>query len=450
MGLRTTAAILSARALSFVCRIAGKQGVTMAGKLAMKIDPAILKKLSAQVKGTIIVTCGTNGKTTTNNLIASALEAQGKKVVCNRTGSNMLMGVAAAFVLAAKAGGRLEADHAVIEIDEASTVRVFPHFKPDIMVLTNLFRDQLDRYGEIDITMDLLKKAADMAPDMTIVVNGDDALSAYLALESGHKTVTYGISEPSGNGGTGHEIREGAFCKRCGMRLEYDFYHYSQLGTYRCPHCGFPRPAIDYDACGISTKDGLSFDIKEHGSVFPVRANYRGFYNIYNILACYAAVRTAGIGTDGFSRMLEAYNPENGRNELFSIGGKSVLLNLAKNPAGFNQNISSVMEDRTEKDLIIVINDNAQDGTDVSWLWDVDFDRLEDDSVRSITVSGLRGRDMQLRLKYVSIRAELIENVKSAIEARLKDGCGNLYVLVNYTALYSTHQILKNMEKSGR
>ena len=148
--------------------------------------------------------------------------------------------------------------------------------------------------------------------------------------------------------------------------------------------------------------------------------------------------------------MLEAYNPENGRNELFSIGGKSVLLNLAKNPAGFNQNISSVMEDRTEKDLIIVINDNAQDGTDVSWLWDVDFDRLEDSSVRSITVSGLRGRDMQLRLKYVSIRAELIENVKSAIEARLKDGCGNLYVLVNYTALYSTHQILKNLEKSGR
>jgi UDP-N-acetylmuramyl tripeptide synthase len=234
------------------------------------------------------------------------------------------------------------------------------------------------------------------------------------------------------------------------MRLEYDFYHYSQLGTYRCPHCGFARPPIDFDACGISTKDGLSFEIKEHGSVFPVKANYRGFYNIYNILACYAAVRTAGIGTDGFSRMLEAYNPENGRNELFSIGGKSVLLNLAKNPAGFNQNISSVMEDRTEKDLIIVINDNAQDGTDVSWLWDVDFDRLEDSSVRSITVSGLRGRDMQLRLKYVSIRAELIENVTSAIEARLKDGYGNLYVLVNYTALYSTHQILKNLEKSGR
>ena len=454
----------------------------MAGKLAMRIDPLILKKLASQVRGDIIVTCGTNGKTTTNNLICSALEAEGRKVICNHTGSNMLMGVAAAFVLNAGISGKLDADNAVIEIDEASTVRVFPHFKPDLCVLTNLFRDQLDRYGEIDITMDLLRKAFDMAPEMKIVVNGDDSLSTYLAQESGHEIVTYGISEKvkgaQGNAsGSPAEIREGQFCKRCGSRLEYEFYHYSQLGVYRCPECGFSRPKIDYDACHIDLKDGLSFDVKESaghtgtgkagreeasltdrkpenpgndGKLRRIHANYRGFYNIYNILACYAAVRTAGIGTEHFDRMLDQYNPENGRNEQFRIGKSKVLLNLAKNPAGFNQNISSVMEDRSEKDLIIVINDNAQDGKDISWLWDVDFDRLQDESVRSITVSGLRCQDMRLRLKYVSIDADLIEDVKSAIEHRLKDGCGNLYVLVNYTALYSTHNILKAMEKSGQ
>lgn len=458
MGLRTTAAILSARALSRACQIAGKQGVTMAGKLAMKIDPGILKKLASQVKGEIIVTCGTNGKTTTNNLICSALEAEGRKVICNHTGSNMLMGVAAAFVLAAGVNGKLNADNAVIEIDEASTVRVFPHFKPDVCVLTNLFRDQLDRYGEIDITMDLLKKAFDMAPDMKIVVNGDDSLSTYLALESGHPVVTYGISEKveetrGSSGSTSHEVREGQYCKRCGSKLEYDFYHYSQLGIYHCPKCGFGRPKIDFDACNIDQKNGLSFDVKEPaaagGKPRHIHANYRGFYNIYNILACYAAVRTADIGTDHFDRMLDAYNPENGRNEQFTINGTKVLLNLAKNPAGFNQNISSVMEDREMKDLIIVINDNAQDGKDISWLWDVDFDRLSDESVRSITVSGLRCQDMRLRLKYVSIKADLVDDVKSAIEQRLKDGCGNLYVLVNYTALYSTHNILKAMEKGS-
>lgn len=461
MGIRTTTAILSARALSFLCRIAGKQGVTMAGKLAMKIDPQILKKLSSQVRGQIVVTCGTNGKTTTNNLICSALEAEGRKVVCNHTGSNMLMGVAAAFVLHASLTGKLDADHAVIEIDEASTVRVFPHFRPDLCVLTNLFRDQLDRYGEIDITMDLLKRAFDMAPEMKIIVNGDDSLSAFLAQESGHEVITYGISEQvesarAKDGAGGREIREGQFCKRCGNRLEYAFYHYSQLGIYHCPECGFRRPAIDYDACRIDLKDGLTFDVSEKGAgaagapgkaLFHIHANYRGFYNIYNILACYAAVKTMGIPTEHFDRMLDAYNPENGRNELFQIGRTKVLLNLAKNPAGFNQNISSVMEDPSQKDLIIVINDNAQDGRDISWLWDVDFDRLEDESIRSITVSGLRCQDMRLRLKYVSIGADLVEDVKQAIEQRLKDGCGNLYVLVNYTALYSTHNILKAMEK---
>ncbi len=474
MGIRTSVAILSAKILSAACKIAGKQGVTMAGKLAMKIDPGILKKLSSQVKGEIIVTCGTNGKTTTNNLICSALEAEGRKVVCNHTGSNMLMGVAAAFVLNAGVSGKLDADNAVIEIDEASTVRVFPHFKPDVCVLTNLFRDQLDRYGEIDITMDLLKRAFDMAPDMKIVVNGDDSLSTYLAQKSGHEVITYGISEDVNriekerrqerqkkdfsekkglpdSDGQSHEIREGQFCKCCGAKLEYSFYHYSQLGTYRCTNCGFQRPAIDFDACNVDLSDGLKFDVSSKSGDYlkPIHVNYRGFYNIYNILACYAAVKTAGISTEHFDQMLKAYNPENGRNEQFRIGSTKVLLNLAKNPAGFNQNISSVMEDRSKKDLIIVINDNAQDGTDISWLWDVDFDRLSDESIASVTVSGIRCQDMRLRLKYVSISADLEPDVKSAIEKKLKDGCGNLYVLVNYTALYSTHNILKAMEKSG-
>ena len=170
------------------------------------------------------------------------------------------------------------------------------------------------------------------------------------------------------------------------------------------------------------------------------------FYNIYNILAAYSAARTAGMELKRFDRVLQNFNPQNGRNETFSINGNKVLLNLAKNPAGFNQNISSVMEDPNEKDLIIVINDNAQDGTDISWLWDVDFDRFAADNIRSITVSGIRCQDMRLRLKYVDIAADLIGDVRTAIEKSLKNGCGNLYVLVNYTALYSTHTILKDME----
>ena len=196
MILRRMLAIWISKATCVVCKLAGKQGVTLAGKIALKIDPKILMELSGQVRKKIFITCGTNGKTTTNNLLCSAIEAEGEKVICNHTGSNMLNGVVSAFVLAAKWNGKLDADYACIEIDEASTVRVLPYFKPDYMILTNLFRDQLDRYGEIDITMELLKKAMHMAPDMTLVVNGDDALSAFLAKDSCNKYVTL-VSESS-------------------------------------------------------------------------------------------------------------------------------------------------------------------------------------------------------------------------------------------------------------
>ncbi|MCC8105216.1 MAG: MurT ligase domain-containing protein [Clostridiales bacterium] len=551
MKLRRMIAIWAAKIISAACRLSGKQGVTFAGKVALRIDPDILKDLSAQVREKIFVVCGTNGKTTTNNLLCQAIETENNRVVCNHTGSNMLDGVAAAFVLAAKNDGTLDADYACIEIDEASTLRVFPHFKPDYMVLTNLFRDQLDRYGEIDITMDMLKRAMQMAPDMKIIVNADDALSAYLAMESGHEFITYGITErvfSEEEQGEQHEIREGRFCKKCGARLDYEFYHYSQIGKYNCPNCDFTRPEIDFEALHIDMTEGLSFDVLERyllpeeeldslvtiddiavsvgtesgheeeaaatkegvddkagisdnraeaeESAAGIRkicpeekaanekgnadvrteriihryesrhlsADYRGFYNIYNILAAYAAGRSAGLKLADYEKVLKDFHPQNGRMEHFNINGSDVVLNLAKNPAGFNQNISAVMEDKKEKDIIIVINDNAQDGTDISWLWDVDFDRFgerkdcgsektdvdsveKSHTIRSITVSGIRCQDMRLRMKYVDIPCEMVSDVKSAIEARLADGCGNLYVLVNYTALFSTRNILAGLQE---
>ena len=398
MRIRTIAAVCAARFAGFACRKMGRQGVTWAGKIALKISPHILEELSGQVREKIFVVCGTNGKTTTNNMLCAALEAEGKKVVCNHTGSNMLNGVVAAFVLASGLNGKLDADYACIEVDEASTRHVFPEIKPDYMVMTNLFRDQLDRYGEIDITMNILEEMIRKVPKMKVIVNGDDALSAYLAMDSGNPYVTYGISRPVMKNET-NEIREGRFCKRCGEKLSYSFYHYSQLGDYKCPKCGFARPDLDYDATDVKVDDQISFCIEGKHIV----ANYKGFYNVYNILAAYAGVRTAGFSGEHFGDMLKKFNPENGRMEQFRIKGTGVTLNLAKNPAGFNQNISAVMQDKNPKDFIIAIYVNAQDGTDISWLWDVDFDRLKDESIKSITVSGIRCQDMRLRMKYVDI-----------------------------------------------
>jgi UDP-N-acetylmuramyl tripeptide synthase len=354
----------------------------------------------------------------------------------------MLNGVVAAFALSAGLSGNLDADYACIEVDEASTRKIFPHFHPDYMLLTNLFRDQLDRYGEIDITMNILKEMIQSAPKMKVIVNGDDALSAFLAMDSKNPMVTYGISQQVIQNQDSHEIREGRFCKKCGAKLDYKFYHYSQLGDYACTSCDFKRPPIGFDAYDVKVGDQLSFRVEDQHFV----ANYKGFYNVYNILAAYAAGRTAGLTMEHFQDMLDHFNPENGRMEQFRIKGTGITLNLAKNPAGFNQNISAVMQDDAKKDLIIVINDNAQDGTDISWLWDVDFDRFKAANVNSITVSGIRCQDMRLRLKYVDIPSLLEPDVETAIRKRVEDGCKNLYVLVNYTALFGTRNVLKKIE----
>lgn len=443
MKIRRLFAIWAAKLVTAVCKVTGKRGETLPGKIALQIDPSILKELSSQVREKIFVVCGTNGKTTTNNLLSQALAAEGYKVICNKTGSNMLNGVVSAFVISAGWNGRIDADYACIEIDEASTVRVFPHFIPDYMVLTNLFRDQLDRYGEIDITMDVLLKSIKMGKKIKLIINGDDSLITSLAIESKHRFVSFGISEQIFKAEKlANEIKEGSFCPLCGTKLHYEYYHYSQLGSYECINCNFKRPDIDYAATNIDLDNHIAFDVENR----RIEVNYRGFYNIYNILAAYSAVRTADIAPVHFSQMLINYNPQNGRMEQFHIDGKSVILNLAKNPAGFNQNISAVIEDESPKDVIIMINDNAQDGTDISWLWDVDFERFKEANVNSMTVTGIRKYDMYLRLKYVDIKSDISNDVEKTIRKQIREGTGNLYVLVNYTALYSTHLILKKIE----
>ena len=451
MHLRSIIAVAAAKAALKACHLTGRPGSSLPGRAALKIDPRIIAPLASQIRRGIIVTCGTNGKTTTNNLLCSALEAQGFCVVSNRLGANMIEGVAAALATAANPFGHLDADYACLEIDEASSAHVLQYLKPNFMILTNLFRDQLDRYGEIDLTMQALEKAIRLVPDMTLVINGDDPLTAFLAKKSGHHVVSFGVSENLNGAETtsSAEVRESRFCENCGAPLQYDFYHFSQLGVYRCPSCGFSRPAINYDASCVRLSPSLSFDIREADASVRITSSLTGFYNVYNILAAYSVLREMKLSTDKFDEVLRNFKPQFGRGEVFHVGEsgeQKVFLNLAKNPAGFNQNISSMLQDRSPKDLVIVINDNAQDGRDVSWLWDVDFDRLADETIRSITVSGLRALDMQLRLKYVELSSDVAPSVEEAIDSRLADGCDNLYLLVNYTALYEAHKYLERIQ----
>lgn len=433
-------AVWIAKLLAFAGKLVGKKSSAKPGEIAMKFCPNIIEILSSQLRKGVVVTCGTNGKTTTNNLLNSALIKSGYKTVCNNIGANMTSGVATAFAMSANFWGKLDADYAVLEIDEAAARRVFKHIKPNYMVVTNLFRDQLDRYGEIDITLELINEAIGMADGVKLILNGDDPLTSQLG--EGRDAKFFGISEevlPQEE-----ETKEGRYCAKCGAEQSYNFVHYSQLGDFYCPNCGNKRPKIDFAATDVDLSESMKFSVNKS---YNVDVDYRGFYNIYNILAVYSALSVMEINKVDFNEILSDYKPQIGRMELIDLG-KPFILNLAKNPAGFNQAIQTVMLDKRKKDVIIAINDFEGDGRDVSWLWDVNFERLNDENLKTLSVSGLRLYDVALRFKYAGIKINLVTNdMKEAICECMKSDADVCYVLVNYTVLFSTQTIMLDLKK---
>ncbi len=438
--MRKLLAIWAAKLLVLVGVILRKKASSAPGKIALKICPDIIKRLSSGIEKGIIVVCGTNGKTTTNNLLNTALTKCGYKTVCNNLGANMLSGVASALSTACSISGKLSAHYGVFEVDEAYARHLFNHLKPTCMVVTNLFRDQLDRYGEVEATLGLIDEAVEKAEGVTLVLNGDDPVTVQLG--ENRKAVYYGVSEqvlPQNEKGA-----EGKFCAKCGGEQKYNFYHYSQLGDYYCESCGYKRPHIDYDATKIDLSSSMKFTVNND---IEIDVNYRGFYNIYNILAVYSAMSALGIKDFDFNKILADYKPQIGRMELMDLG-KPVILNLAKNPAGFNQAIQTVMLDKRKKDVIVAINDGETDGKDITWLWDVNFENLADENLNTLTVAGRRKYDLALRFKYNGINPDSITgNMKSAIERCLKTKAEVCYVLVNYTVLFSTQETMLEIKK---
>lgn len=426
--MRTLLAVWAAKLAAIAGRLLGKKSSSAPGTIALKLCPDLIRTLSPKLHRGIIVTCGTNGKTTTNNLLNTALKKCGYTTVCNDLGANMISGVATAFCEGCNWLGKLDADWAVLEIDEAFARRVFAHLTPNYMVVTNLFRDQLDRYGEIETTMALLQEAIAMHPDLTLILNGDDPISSQLG--EGRNAYYYGISEqvlPQEE-----KTREGRFCSKCGHEQEYRFRHYNQLGDYYCPNCGNHRPDIQFAATEVDLSGSMKFTVNN----IPIDVNYRGFYNIYNILAVFSAIQVMKVPCDDFNRILNDYKPQIGRMELIELT-KPFILNLAKNPAGFNQAIQTVMLDKRKKDVIIAMNATPNDGMDLSWLWDTDFDKLCDGNLNRLYLSGVRRHDLALRFRYADIPiTEVCSSMEDALKGCLYTDAEVCYVLVNYSVLF--------------
>ena len=447
MSLRTACAVGLGRLTSWgLRRVLHRNASQLPGRVALGVDPHALEELAGKVRQGSIVVCGTNGKTTTNNVLASAVEATGAGILCNRVGANMAAGVTAAMLPGSAA------DWAVMEADELSTVHILPALRPRYLVLLNLFRDQLDRAGEIDHVQDTIVQALASSPETTLLACGDDPLSmgvARRAAQQGTKIMTFGIGEdlhlpPD-------RVPEARFCQVCGAELAYDYRTYAQLGAFRCPNGDFERPALDFVATGVTAdRTGVSFTAGGPGfgvNSATLHAGFGGVYMVYNLLAAYAAANLAGVDGLTFQRVLDGYHPENGRLQHFVVDQREVVLNLAKNPTGFNQNISLLMADDRPKAAYFVINDDFNDGKDISWIWDVDFERLvAPGAVERVIAGGHRANDLQVRLKYAGIGADIADNVEEALRiAGALDAACPLYVLTNYSALWPAKAELERM-----
>lgn len=424
-------------------------GTSLPGKLAMKVSPDLITYLVKQTKKEVIYVTGTNGKTTTSGLIAGILNADGRKIAHNRKGANMLTGIITALAQSCSVFGKLDVDNCLLEIDEAYFPLVTKQYEPNIVALTNLFRDQLDRYGELDTTakkvLSGLEKIKNKT-DLKIVINTDDPITSGVASQIEASKIYYGIEniEFSGTDETINSQKEITSCS-CGKNFSYSKIFYSHVGHYYC-ECGKERikPDIlaknvkiypDYSEISLSTKDGD----------YTIKLKMPGLYNVYNALCAISIATCIGIKPETIISGLESYSTVFGRAETIKINGKDTLIQLIKNPVGATEVLKTVVNDPNSR-MIIAINDNYADGRDVSWLWDAEFELLQNHK-KQLICSGDRANDMAIRLKYAGIQDSSIkveENIRKAIETMTQNIENNekLYILPTYTVLLEMQTFL--------
>jgi len=416
--LRAGLAIVAGRTVGVLSRrlhLGG--GTSVVGLVAQRVYPDIIEHLATQLEQGCVIVTGTNGKTTTSSFIASILQNAGLRVLHNKEGSNMMRGIATAFVTRASPLGKLDKKQraiSVLEIDEATLPRALQAVTPRLIVFNNLFRDQLDRYGEVDSIASRWHKVIATLPTETILVlNADDPSIASLGEGFAGKKVYYGIDDPALNLLTQkettewHQVIDTRACSRCGSEYTYDIRFYSHMGHYACPNCGLKRPQPDVLAEHVQLEsfDRLHVQIASENQQKEVVIPLPGIYNIYNALAAIATAQALQISWEPILNGIEQFQPVFGRGESVEVEGKTLRLLLAKNPTGFNEVLRTLFSDDAAKHILFVLNDRIADGEDVSWIWDVDFERAVGHT-KTLTVTGTRARDLALRLKYAGIAQE--------------------------------------------
>ncbi len=442
MSARLSIGLAAAKAVARLSRAAGRGGGTsLPGKVLTRVEPDAIGLLAERLVHGSVVLSATNGKTTTAAMIASVLERRGARLVHNRAGANMAGGVASALAAA-------DGDTGLFEVDEFWIPQLLRDLAPRAVLLANLFRDQLDRYGELETIGDRWAEAVAALPASTaLVLNADDPLIADLG--RGRTTMYFGVDDDTLARPEMQHAADSKHCRRCGHPYAYTAIYLGHLGHYACPNCGQRRPepaavAREVELRGIRA---AAFTLQTPEGSARVEIPLPGLYNVYNALAAAALCGTLGVPLADVRAGLEAVAPAFGRAETLRLGShppRDTSLLLIKNPAGANEVLRTVALEGTELDVLGVLNDNIADGRDVSWVWDADWELLVPHLGRMVC-AGTRAAELAVRLKYAGVdpaRLTVIEGLAPALDTALGDGRGPLYVLPTYTALLELRELL--------
>ena len=441
MSLRSHIAIAAGKSAQWILKTFFKGGSSYPGKLALKIDPNVLDHYSDLYE--VVVVTGTNGKTLTTALTVNILKQQYEEVLTNPTGANMVQGIVSTF-LGAKPK-KNQKNFAVLEIDEASLAKVTEYIKPELFVFTNIFRDQMDRYGEIYTTYRLIVEGAAKAPEAVILANGDSPI--FNSLDTVNPRKYYGFDHLPDKEQLAHYNTDGVLCPKCHHILHYQMITYANLGKYYCPNCGFQRPELDYKLTAVTHMDNTSADFVIDGENYGIEVG--GMYNVYNALAAASVAEYYQVDPAKIRAGLAYDEKVFGRQEIINIDGKQCTLVLVKNPVGLNQVIDMIGLSPYPFSLVALLNANYADGIDVSWIWDGNHEAFAAMDLPAVIAGGERHEDMALRLKVAGIPSDKLTEIKElddVIAAIPQLPTEHVYILATYTAVL---QLRKKLAEKG-
>ncbi|MHC1684834.1 MAG: MurT ligase domain-containing protein [Clostridiaceae bacterium] len=431
--------IVLSKFLSRLSHFLFKGGTNFPGRIALAIDKNVLRAVAKNYK--VILITGTNGKTTTTSMIYNILKDDGKSLITNGSGANLLPGIVATFISNYRFFNKNNEKYAVIEVDEANLKFITNYIKPDIIAITNLFRDQLDRYGEVYTTLNILLEGIKKTPDSTLILNGDESLLGSLDLPNPIKY--YGFKTPINDEKKIDLNADAKFCKNCKSSYKYNFVTYNHLGDFYCDNCGYSRSELSYGVDQI-------LDVTPKGSSVIINnedfyINQPGTYNIYNALCALSIAKYYDVDSHIISSSLSKQQSSFGRQETINIEGKALKIILVKNPAGYDEALNTLTFSKDSMDIAFLLNDNYADGTDVSWIWDVNFEKINSLEVNKILVSGTRLYDMAIRLKTAGLdpsKFNICENYDNILENIVNSQEKEIYILATYTAMLSFRKFL--------